>query len=184
MPRRCSLRCSSSGTSWSHSCDRSDSNDPLTDSWPGPSDPHGRRGACPGLSAWHLHRPHHGRRAIAVRTAARSVRAHASCRMWRAPPVRCRGRRTDLARVRVVGPPLLSRRTAGDLCDPARPVDLAEQPGGARRGHARLGPQHSDLLRHQHQLAGLCGRDDDVLRDADARSLHAELRFGGGGHRG
>ena len=54
----------------------------------------------------------------------------------------------------------------------------------ARRGLARLVVQHGRLFRHQHQLAGLRRRDDDVVPHADARAGRAELPLGRDGHGG
>ena len=66
-------------------------------------------------------------------------------------------------------------RTQGVL--PRNPQDL---------GAPHLGPvvQHGGLVPHEHELAVLRGRDDDVLPHPDGRPGRPELHLGGRRHRG
>ena len=72
---------------------------------------------------------------------------------------------------------------AGRLRPAAAAGRAAVQSAGVWRGVARLGLQHRDQLRHQHQLAGLWRRDHDELPDADAGADGAELPVRGHRHR-
>ena len=58
------------------------------------------------------------------------------------------------------------------------------QPGRPAVGLAHDRVQHGDELRHQHELAVLRRRDDDVVPEPDGRARCAELRLRGGRHGG
>ena len=58
----------------------------------------------------------------------------------------------------------------------AEPAGLRQRPSGPRL-------QHGGQLRHQHQLADLCRRDDDEPFQPDGRADGAQLRFGRDRHR-
>ena len=95
------------------------------------------------------------------------------------------GRGADVARVRAqrrccsrlvgVGAPLRAPAAAGP------PAAEPDRPEGRPPGH-RL--QHRLELRHQHELAELRRRVDDVVPHPDGRPGGAELRLGRGRHRG
>ena len=75
------------------------------------------------------------------------------------------------------------RRLPAALRDAAAPIFPAVEPAGPAGAVAAPCLQHRGQLRHQHQLAVLWRRDDDVLFQPDGRADDAELRVGGDRHR-
>ena len=67
--------------------------------------------------------------------------------------------------------------------DPAHPGHPPLEPERLRLGALRRRVQHDVVVRHQHELAVLRRRDDDVELLADGRPGRAELRLGGRRHR-
>ena len=72
---------------------------------------------------------------------------------------------------------------ARDLRDPAPAAPPALEPAEARPGRGALLVQHRGELHHQHELAGLRGRDHDELLQPDGRPRLAQLHLGRGRHR-
>ena len=101
-------------------------------------------------------------------TALLGTEPRSASRTGRATPQRARLQRAVLPRA---------------VPDPAHPGHPSAQPAGLRR--AAVGPhvQHDGVVRHEHQLAVLRRRDDDVVPHADGRPGGAELRLGGRRHR-
>ena len=60
---------------------------------------------------------------------------------------------------------------------------LPFNPQAAGRGRGGLGVQHRGQLHHQHQLAGLRGRDHDELPEPDGGPRLAQLHLGRGRYR-
>src|SRR5271169_1942274 len=65
----------------------------------------------------------------------------------------------------------------------ASPVLPAVESAGTRRSAAGTRLQHCGQLHNQHQLAGVLGRADAELPDADGRAYVAQLSLGGGWNR-
>ncbi len=77
---------------------------------------------------------------------------------------------------------LLALLLAGALRDPAHPGDPAVQPGRVRLGPVGRQLQHRLVVRLQHQLAVLRGRDDAQLLLPDGGADGPELRHPGRRH--
>ena len=99
--------------------------------------------------------------------------------------VRARRRpRAGLEGLREVGARLERRLLRPALPDPAHAGHPPLEPEGPRLGAVGRRVQHDVVVRHQHELAVLRRRDDDVVLLADGRPGGAELRLGRRRHRG
>ena len=133
----------------------------------------------------------YARRADAARVPARRLhgaRVHrhpphsAPARRARAcllPAARdARGRGADLEGLRRHGARLHGPLLGAALPAAAAAGSPAAEPGQPGRGLAAHRDQHDRELRHEHELAVLRRRDDDVVPEPDGRPDGAELRLG------
>ena len=90
--------------------------------------------------------------------------------------------RADVEELRAHDGRVLRAVLAGAVRDPARAGDPLLQPDRVQRRALGRHLQHDVLVHHQHQLAVLQRRDDDVVPVADGRPGRAELRLGRGRH--
>ncbi len=90
---------------------------------------------------------------------------------------------TELGRVHRVATRLQRARRRRHLPDPAAPACAPAEPAGLRTGGTDARVQHGGELHHEHELAGVLGRDDDELPHADGGTRVAQLRLRRRGNR-